>query len=156
MDCGTPGFPVHHQLPELAQTRVHWVNDAIQPSHPLLPPSPPAFNLSHHQGLFIRWPKYWSFNISFCNEYSGLISFEMDWLDLLGRDSPESCPTPQFESISSLALSLLYGPTLTSVHDYWKTIALTMRIIPLSAKWCFRTLFNLLLLLGVDCVARII
>ena len=52
MDCSTPGFPVHHQLPELAQTHVHRVGDAIQPSHPLLSPSPPAFNLSHHQGLF--------------------------------------------------------------------------------------------------------
>ena len=91
MDCSTPGLPVHHQLRELAQTHVHWVGDAIQPSHPLLSPSPPAFNLSHHQGLFnesalhIRWPKYWSFsfNISPSNEYPGLISFRMDWLDLL-------------------------------------------------------------------------
>ena len=54
MDCGTPDFPIYHQLPELAQTHVHWVSDAIQPSHPLLPPSPPAFNLSQHQGLF-QW-----------------------------------------------------------------------------------------------------
>ena len=54
MDCSTPGFPVHHQLPELAQTHIHWVSDAIQPSHPLLSPSPPAFNLSQHQGLF-QW-----------------------------------------------------------------------------------------------------
>ena len=54
MDCSTPVFPVHHQLPELAQTHVHWVGDAIQPSHPLLPPSPPALNLSQHQGLF-QW-----------------------------------------------------------------------------------------------------
>ena len=99
MDCSMPGFPVHHQLPELAQTRVYWVCDAIQPSHPLLSPSPPAFNLSQHQGLFkwvisgdsqvrwlhIRWPNYWSFSfsISLPNEYSGLISFRMNWLDLL-------------------------------------------------------------------------
>ena len=91
MDCSTPGFPVHHQLPELTQTHVHWVGDAIQPSHPLSSPCPPAFNLSQHQGLF-RWvssshqvAKYWSFNfnISPSNEYSGLISFRMDWLDLL-------------------------------------------------------------------------
>ena len=86
MDCSTPGFPVHHQLPELAQTHVHPVDDAIQPSHPLSS-SPPAFNLSQHQGLFqwVRWPKYWgfSFSISPSNEYSGLISFRMDWLDLL-------------------------------------------------------------------------
>ena len=65
MDCSTPGFPVNHQLLELAQTHVHWVGDAIQPSHPLLPSSPPAFNLSQHRvfanelTLCIRWPKYW-------------------------------------------------------------------------------------------------
>ena len=90
MDCSTPGFLVHHQLPEFTQTHVHWVGDAIQPSHPLSSPSPPAFNLSQHQGLFnesvfrIRWPKYWSFsfNISPSDEYSGLVSFRMDWMDL--------------------------------------------------------------------------
>ena len=54
MDCSTPGLPVHHQLPELTQTHVHWVSDAIQPSHPLSSPSPPAFNVSQHQGLF-KW-----------------------------------------------------------------------------------------------------
>ena len=87
----TPGFPVHHQLPELTETHVHWVSDAIQPSHPLSSPSPPAFNLSQHQSLSnesllrIRWPKYWSFSFSISpsNEYSGLISFRMDWFDLL-------------------------------------------------------------------------
>ena len=90
MDCSTPGFPVHHQLLELAQAHVHWVGDAIQPSHPLLSPSPPAFNLSEHQGLFqgsvlcIGWPKCWSFNFSIkpSNEYSGLISFRINLLDL--------------------------------------------------------------------------
>ena len=91
MDCSTPGLPVHHQLPELTPTYVRWVGDAIQPSHPLSSPSPPALNLSQHRvfsnesALYIRWPKYWSFsfNISPSNEYSGLISFRMDWLDLL-------------------------------------------------------------------------
>ena len=91
MDCSTPGLPVHHQLPEFMQTHVHRVGDAIQPSHPLSSPSPPAHNLSQHQvfsnesALHIRWPKYWSFsfNISPSNESSGLISFRMDWLDLL-------------------------------------------------------------------------
>ena len=91
MDCRTPGFPVHHQLPGLAQTHVHWVSNAIQASHPLSPPSPPAFNLSHHQGFF-QWvrslhqvPKYWSlsFSISPSNEYSGLTSFSIDWFYLL-------------------------------------------------------------------------
>ena len=91
MECNTPGFTVHHQLPELAQTQVLWIGDAIQPSHPLSSPFPSAFNLSQHQSLFnesvlfIRWPKYWSFNFSISpsNEYSGLISFRMDWWDLL-------------------------------------------------------------------------
>ena len=91
MDCSIPGLPVHHQLPKFTQTHVHWVSDAILPSHPLSSPSPPALNLSQHQGLsnetvlHIMWPKYWSFsfNISPSNEHSGLISFRMDWLDLL-------------------------------------------------------------------------
>ena len=91
MNCSTPGFPVHHQLPELAQTHVHQVGDAIQPSYPLTSPSPPTFNLSQQQVfskesvLHIRWPKYssFSFNISPSNEYSGLISFRIDWFDLL-------------------------------------------------------------------------
>ena len=87
MDCSTPGFPVLHYLPELAQIHVAQIGDAIQPSRPLLCPSPPTFNLSQHQGLFKwvlcnRWPKYWSlsFSISASNEYSGLISFRIDSL----------------------------------------------------------------------------
>ena len=91
MDYSMPGLPVHHHLLEFTQTHVHWVGDAIQPSHHLLSPSPPTFRLSQHQSfsnestLRIRWPKYWSFSfgISPSNEYSGLISFRMDWLDLL-------------------------------------------------------------------------
>ena len=91
MDCSTPDFLVHHQLPEHSQTPVHRVSDVIQPFYPLSSPSPPAFNLSHirvvsnESGLRIRWPKYWhfSFSINPSNEYSGLISFRMDWLDLL-------------------------------------------------------------------------
>ena len=83
-DCSTPGFPVHHHLLELAQTHVHWVSDAIQPSHSLSSPSPPAV-FSNELALHIRWPKYWSFSssISPSNEYSGLISFRIDWFDLL-------------------------------------------------------------------------
>ena len=91
MVCSMPGFPVHHQLLELAQTHVHQVSDAIQPSHPLSSPSPPAFNLSYirvfssESILRKMWPKYWSFSFSISpsNEYSGLIFFRMDWLDLL-------------------------------------------------------------------------
>ena len=79
MDCSTPGFPVHHQLPEFTQTHVHRVSDAIQPSHPLSSLSPPTFNFSsirvfsNESVLHIRWPKYWSFSNSASNEYSGLI-----------------------------------------------------------------------------------
>ena len=91
MHCSTPGFPVHHQFPRLAQTHIHRVGGAIQPSHPLSSPAPPAFNLSQHQVfsnesvLRIRWPKYWSFSfsISSSNEYSGMISLRTDWLDIL-------------------------------------------------------------------------
>ena len=91
VDCSTPSFPVHHQLPELAQTHVHQVGDAIQSSHLLLPlllPSsifPSIRVFSNESVLPIRWPKHWSFsfNISPSNEYSGLIPFRMDWLDLL-------------------------------------------------------------------------
>ena len=115
-NCSTPGLPVHHQLPELAQTQVHRVSDAIQPSHLLSSPSLPAFNFSQHQGfsngsaLCIRWPKYWSFSFSISpsNEYSGLITFRIDWLDLLVvHRTQESSPTPQFKSINSSVLSFL-------------------------------------------------
>ena len=85
MNCSTPGLPIHHQLPEFTQTHVHRVSDAIQPSHPLSSPSPPAPNPSQHQSLCMRWPKYWSFSFSIIpsKEIPGLISFRMDWLDLL-------------------------------------------------------------------------
>ena len=91
MDCSTSSLLVHHQLLDFTQTHVHRVSDAIQPSHPLSSPSPPALNLSQHwvfsneSVLHIRWPKCWSFSFSISpsNEYSGLISFRMDWLDLL-------------------------------------------------------------------------
>ena len=86
MDCSTPGFPVLHQLPEFAQTHVHGVSDAIQPSHPLSPLSLSSIKVSSDESdLRIRWPKYWSFSFSISpsNEYSELISFRMDWLDLL-------------------------------------------------------------------------
>ena len=94
MDLSTPGFPVHHQFLELAKIHVHWVGDAIQPSYPLLPPSAPAFNLSQH-------------------EYSGLISFRMDWLDLLAAQgtlrSLLQCP-------SSKATVVLLTPLPSSTH----------------------------------------
>ena len=88
-DGSTPSFCVHHNLPELAQTHVHGVSDAIQSPHPLLSPSPPAFIFpsirvfSNESVLRIRWPKYWSFSFNITSEYPGLISFWMNWLDLL-------------------------------------------------------------------------
>ena len=90
MNCSTPGLPVHHQLLKLVQMHVHRVGDVIQPSHPLSSPFPIAFNLSQlqifsNESVHIRWPKYWSFSFSISpsNEYSRLISFRMEWLDLL-------------------------------------------------------------------------
>ena len=91
MNHNTPGLPVHHQLPEFTQTHVHWVGDAIQPSHPLLSPStpapiPPSIRVfSNESTLRIRWPRYWifSFSISPSKEHSGLVSFRRDWFDLL-------------------------------------------------------------------------
>ena len=89
MKWSMPGLPVHHQLLELVQPHVHLIGDAIKPSHPLSSPSPPAFNLSsirvfnNESALCIRWPKYWRFSISPCNEYSGFISFRIYWFSLL-------------------------------------------------------------------------
>ena len=90
MNRSTPGLPVHYQLLESSQSHIHLVGDAIQPSHPLSSPFPPALNPTQHQVFFnesalhMRWPKYWSFsfNISLSNEHPGLISFRMDWLNL--------------------------------------------------------------------------
>ena len=129
MDSSMPGFPVLHRLQEAAQIHVHWVRDAI--NHlilccPLLL-LPSVFHsirfFSNQSILQIKWPKYWSFSFSLSpsNTYFGLISFRIDWFDLLViQGNLESSPTPLFKSINSLLLSLLSGPTLTSLHDYWK------------------------------------
>ena len=126
MNCSTPGFRVLHYLPRFAQTHVHWVSDAIQPFHPLLPTSL-ALSLSQYPGfssesaVCIRWPKYRSFSISAYSEYSGLISFRIDWFDLLAvQGIPKFSLAPQLESINSSVLSFLYGPSLTFIHIYWK------------------------------------
>ena len=120
------GFPVHYQLLELALTHVHWIDDAIQPFHPLSPllltPSifPSIKVFSNESALHIRWPNYcsFSFSISSSKKYSGLLSFRIDWFDLLAvQGTLKSSPAPQFQTTNSLALSLLYGPTLTSIHD---------------------------------------
>ena len=86
MNRSTPGLPVHHQLLEFTQTHAHRVGDAIQPCHPLSSPSPPSIGVfSNEPTLHLRWPKYWSFSFSISpsNEHPGLMSFRMDWLDLL-------------------------------------------------------------------------
>ena len=95
----------------------------------LLSPIPPSIRVfSNESALHMRWPKYWSFSFSIISpkEIPGLISFRMDWLDLLAvrRDSQESSPTPQFKSINSSVLSFLHSPTVTSIHDHWKNHSL--------------------------------
>ena len=123
-----PHFPVHH-CNSRSSLKLMSIKSVMSSNHlilccPLL--FPPSIFLSirvfsNESTLRMRWPKYWSFSFSISpsNEYPGLISFRMDWLDLLAspRDSQESSPTPQFKSINSSALSFLYSPTLTSIHD---------------------------------------
>ena len=125
MDCSTPGFPVHHQLLELTETHVHWVSDAIQPSHPL--PSIKVF--SNESVLCIRWTKYWSFsfNISPPNEYSGLIYFRMDWLGLLAiQGTLKSLLQYHISKVSVLWHSAFFIVQLSYSHMITgKTIALT-------------------------------
>ena len=128
MDCSMPGFPVPYYLPEFAQNHAPWVSDAIQPLLPQSPPSPPDFNISKHLifsselVLCIRWPKYWSFSfsISTSKEYSGLLSFRIASFYLLAVQVTLKNLLQHHKSINSLVLSLLYGPTLISIHDYWK------------------------------------
>ena len=132
MDCSTPSFPAFHHLPEFAQTHVHLL---VMPSNHLILCRPLLLLLSifpsirffsNVLALHIRWLKYWnfSFSISPSNEYLRLISLIgwgwLVWSLCCPRDSQESSPAPQLENISSLVLSLLYGLTLTSLHDYWK------------------------------------
>ena len=137
MNRSTPGLPVHHQLPESTQTHVHWVGHAIQPSHPLSSPSPPALTLSQHQGLF-KWvsslhqvPKYWSFsfNISPSNEHPGLISFGIDRLDLLAVQGTLKSLLQHHSSKEPILRHSVFFMVQLS-HPYMttgKTIALTRR-----------------------------
>ena len=129
MNCSMQGLPVHHQLPEFTQTHVHRVTDAIQPSHPLSSPSPPAPDLSQQQGLLnesilhMRWPKYWSFsfNIIPSKEIPGLISFRRDWLDLLAVQGTLKCLLQHHSSKASVLLhSAYFIVQISSIHDYWK------------------------------------
>ena len=151
MNCSTPGLPIHHQLPEFTQTDIHRVGDAIQPSHPLPSSFPPAPSPSQHQSLFnesalrMRWPKYWSFSLSIIpsNEEPGLISFRMDWLDLLAVQGTLKCLLQHNSSKASMFWHSDFF-ILQLSHPYMttgKTIALT--------RWTFvdkvmSLLFNML------------
>ena len=161
MDCRTPGLPVHHQLPEFTQTHVHWVSDAIQPSHPLLSPSPPAFNLSQHQGLF-QWvntshevakvlefqPQHQSFQWTL-----RLMSFRMDWLDLLAVQGSLKSLLQQHNSKASILLHSVFF-TVQPSHPYMTT----GKIITLT-RWTFvgkvmSLLFNMLSRLVITFLPR--
>ena len=129
MDCSTPGFPVHHQHPELPQTHVHRVGDAInhlilfRPLLLLLSIFPSIRVLSNESVLRIMRPKHWSFSFSISpsNEYSRLISFRIDWLEFfVVQGTLKSLLQKKFKNINSLAPRFLYGPTLISIHDCWK------------------------------------
>ena len=131
MDCSTPGFPVHHQLPELTQTHVHWVNDAILCRPLLLLPSvfPSIRVFSNESVLRIRWPKYWSFSFSLSNEYSELISFRIDWFDLLGVQGTLKSLLQHCNSKASILWHSAFF-TVQLSHPYMttgRTIALTRR-----------------------------
>ena len=151
MDCSIPGLPVHHQFPEFTQTQVHRVGDAIQPSHPLSPllllPSilPSIRVFSNESALHIRWPKYWSFSFSISpsKEYSGLISFRMDWLDLLAvQGTLNSILQHHSSKASILRCSAFFVVQLTSIHDHWKNHSLDQMDLCCKAM-CL--LFNMLL-----------
>ena len=149
MNRSTSGLPVHHQLPESTQTHVHRVSDAIQPSHPLSPllllPSiiPSIRVFSNESTLHIRWPKYWSFNfnISPSNEHPGLISFRVDWLDLLSVQGTLKSLLQHHSSKASILHSAFFIVQLS--HPYvttGKTIALAIKFLSLIFLWCFYVL----------------
>ena len=137
MNCSTPGLPVHHHLLESTQTHVNWVADAVQQSHPLSSPSPPAPSPSQHQGVF-KW-------VSSSHQVAKVLELQLQhqsfqWTPrtyllqdgLVGspcspRDSQESSPTPQFKSINSSVLKFLYSPTFMSIHDHWKSHSLNFK-----------------------------
>ena len=155
MDYSMPSLPVHHQLPEPTQTHVHWVSDAIQPSHPLSSPSPPAFNLFQHQGLF-QWVSFFASggqsirvsapSISPSTEYSGLISFRMDWLDLLAAQGTLKSLLQHHSSKASILRSSAFfwaDPKLWGSHPPWLLTALLVSpyLIQTSPPmFCFHTI----------------
>ena len=161
MDCSIPGLPVYHQHLEFTQTHILWVGDTIQTSHPLSSPSPPTFNLSQHQDLFQRVNslkqvvRYWSFSVSFSpsNEYSGLISFRTDWLDLLAvQGTLKSLLQHPNAKVSILQCSAFFIVRLSYPYmTTGKTIA--------STKWNFvgkvlSLLFNMLSRLVITFLPR--
>ena len=159
MDCSRPGFPVHHQFPEFTQSHVHWVGDAIQPSHPLLSCSSPAsiypsIKVFTNESVFrIRWSKYWgfSFSINPFNEYSGLISFRRDWFDLLAAQGA----LKSFLQCYSSKASILWYSAFFMVqfsHPYvitGKTIALSIWLLSGSSQiFTLSTYFSLVIMFG--------
>ena len=127
MDCSTPGFLIPHSLPEFAQTHVHWVSDAIQPSHPLsprllLPTIFPSIRVFSNESAFqIRWSKYWSFSFSISpsSEYAGLISFRIDWFDLLAvQKALKSLLQHHNSKASVLQCSAFFMVQLSHIHTW--------------------------------------
>ena len=160
MYCSMLGLPVHHQLLGFAQTHVHWVSDAMQPFHPMSSPTPPAFNISKHQGLF-KWiisshqvATYWSFSfsISTSNEHLGLISFKMDWWDLLAVQATLKSLLQHYCSKASILHSSLFRVQLSDPYiTTGETIALTI--------WTFvgkvmSLIFNMLSMLDIVFLPR--
>ena len=161
MNCSTPGLLVHHQPPEFTQTQVHQVGDAIQPSHSLSSPSPPALNpsrirvCSSEPILHMSWPKYWSFSFSISpsKEHPGLISFRMDWLDFLAVQETLKSLLQHHSSKASILWCLAFF-TVQLSHPYMttgKTLALT--------RWTFAgkvmsLLFNMLSRLVITFLPR--
>ena len=127
IDLCRPGLPVPHHLLEFAQVRIHWISDTIQSSHPLLPPSPTAFFpsirvFSNESVAQVRWSKFWSFSFSISpsNEYSELLSFRIDWFDLLAVQGTLKSLLQHHSWKTSVLWRSTYGPALTFMHDYWK------------------------------------
>ena len=141
MNCSTPGLPVHHQLPESTQTHVHWVGDAIQPSHPLSSPSPPAPNPSQHQGLF-QW-------VSSSHQVAKVLEFQLQhpmdtqdwfpsgwtsWMSLQSKGLSRVFSNTTVQKHQSFGTQP-YFPNLTSMHGYWR-MSQPWLDGPLSGKWC--------------------
>ena len=161
MNSSTPGLPVHHQLPEFTQTHVHQVGDAIQPSHPLSSPFPPAPNpfpasvFSNESTLHMRWPKYWSFSYSInpSKEHPGLISFRMDWLNLLAVQGTLKSSLQHHSSKASIFWCSAFFTVQVS-HLY-----MTTRKIIALIRWTFvgkvmSLLFNMLSRLAITFLPR--